>query len=178
MWCALLEDVERSATAEPQAAIEPESAFSWGDDLNDWVTDQEMTAALDEVSRRYSDADLDDDAVLENHAEGETEWRWSFRLIGDTESWTVIAHDGAHGGRTQDLTATTNDPRLPDGAVYEEAFGFAHGFYILSGPNSDELICMTVVPPGGLVTVDRTPRHGDRVLALASIMLREMGWVE
>jgi len=65
--------------------------------------------------------------------------------------------------------------------VYEAASGFAQGFYILSGPNSDESICIGLLPPGvsfGYPQGSEIGVHEDRIFALASMMLQEMGWAD
>jgi hypothetical protein len=103
---------------------------------------------------------------------------WSFRLAGDEGSWRVFAHNGSHDGQYVG-PPTETDPRLPPGVVFQRGEGFAYGFYILSGPNSRESICMSVLPPGvAWPQGSDVDVHEDRVFALASMMLREMGWAD
>ena len=65
--------------------------------------------------------------------------------------------------------------------TYEALEGFAWGYYVLSGPNSGELICLTVTPHGegfGYPAQTEVGVHKDIVFAVASMMLNEMAWAE
>lgn len=143
--------------------------FSWSeDDLSEWVTEGDMTLALEDVLNE----EFDGGAVFERT---DDEFNWSFG------GWQVTAHNGDHRPEGGVVEPTMTDPRLPQGVTYETLSGFAHGFYGLSGPNSDESICMTVFPPGtsyGYPQGTEVESHEDRVFALASLMLQEMGWIE
>lgn len=156
---------------------DPANAFSWDeDDLAEWVTEEEMARAVGDALT----PDVDGEVVLDRPPTDPGEWQWSYRLAGDSDSWRVMAHDGDHEGKTEDLVLKQTDPRLPDGVVFEPAWGFAHGSYMLSGPNSDESICLTLIPPGeslGYPSTSEVEVHEDRVFAIASVRLREMAWV-
>ncbi len=173
--------VQPTVTTTVLEATEPEAAFSWyRDDLSEWVTEGEMTDLLTGLMGREGQDALEGEVLLD-HSEGDTDWTWTFRTAGDAGTWRIIAHNGYHlpeGGRVE---PTETDPRLPIGVTYEQQSGFAHGFYGLSGPNSNQTICMTVFPPGaGFGYPDRleVEAHEDRVFAIASMMLREMGWTD
>ena len=166
-------------TESPLTSDGPETVFSWGRDLSAWVSEDEMTTALRSLLGDVHESG----AIVER---SDDDWDWSFG------GWTVSAHSGDHDGdRRRDTDLSKTDPRLPPGVVYEAAWGFAHGFYILSGPNSDESMCMTVRPQGRGLGYPNYPypvereiyppeseiaAHEDRVFGLASMMLREMGW--
>lgn len=149
--------------------IEPGIVFSWdADDLGEWVTQAEMTIALED----FWDAEIEVGAVLEyvptTHGTRFDEWRYSIA------GWRIFAHNGDHDGDgVVEVETTRTDPRLPHGVSYGKGEGFAWMSYILSGPNSDQSICLTAVGP---------PRSGDPdedlVFAVASMMLREMGWTD
>lgn len=154
------------------------TVFSWnGGELSEWVTEDEMTDALAYLSTEYLGADLDGTVRVDK----EEDWVWSFQLVGDTGVWQVIAHNGDHRPEGGVAEPNQSDPRLPPGVKYEAFGGFAHGFYGLSGPNSDESICMTLMSPDsywGYPEGAEVRTHEDRIFALASMMLREMGWAD
>lgn len=156
-------------------ALRPAAVFSWdGDDLGEWVTEDEMTVALEEVVSRYAGTDPDGSALL-NHSAGDTDWEW------DLEGWRVIAHNGDHSPEGGVVEPTHADTRLPQGVRYEALSGFAYGFYGLSGPNSDETLCIALFPPGtgfGYPKDSEADAYEDMLFALASIVLGEMGWAE
>ena len=117
----------------------------------------------------------DGEATVVGGAVGEVRWY--------LDRWTVVAHNADHDGdgvvRGEGLTKT--DPRLPAGVVYEPAVGFAHGYYLLSGPHSPEAVCMTVLPGvrfGHPADESEVAAHEDHVFAVATMMLREMGWAD
>jgi hypothetical protein len=156
---------------------EPETVFAWnGDDLSEWVTEAEMTAVLRDVVSRYADAVLDAEARFDREAAdvGGDEGSW---VAGD---WQVHFHNGDHDGRYVGPPPET-DPRLPEGVTYEWEWGFGWGNIIFSGPNSDEMIALSLRPPG---TSQAYPRgseaaaYRDMLFALAPRMLREMGWLD
>ena len=164
--------------ASSSASPVPPTVFQWsGDDLNQWVTEAEMTAALGDLSRRHTGSDLDGEALL-GPREPSDDWGWS------AGGWRVSVHDGDHGGsgavassadgEVMDLTGA--DPRLPEGVVYEKGDGFAEDSYILSGPNAEESICITVYPPGTSWGDYDADVRDDVAFGVASMMLREMGW--
>jgi hypothetical protein len=162
---------------------EPGTVFSWnGDDLSAWVTEDEMTAALEHVSTLYAGEDLEGEAVVEHAVSdqgGIDDWVWMIGPTDDANTWKVIVHNGDHDGRYIG-PPTETDPRIPFGVTFEQGSGFASGSYILSGPNSDESICITLLPPGrGLFYPDPSEvgAHEDMAFALATMMLQEMGWV-
>ncbi len=148
--------------------IEP-GIFSWDtDDLGEWVTQADMSAALED----YWDSEIEVGAGLEYvPATQATRFdEWQYGIAG----WRIYAHNGDHDGDgVADVETTMTDPRLPEGVSYGKGEGFAWMSYILSGPNSDQSICLTAVAP---------PRSGDPdedlIFAVASMMLREMGWTD
>lgn len=153
----------------------PDRAFSWGDDLSEWVTEEEMAQALADVVRQYRGANLEDGVTISlSRPDGEGDDGWSWEAVG----WSVQVHSGDHDGRFDveaDVEATLTDPRLPEGVTYQEGWGFAWMSRILVGPNSDESICVTLVP------ADRAfedPDYEDMVFAIGSMMLREMRWAD
>jgi hypothetical protein len=138
------------------------------------VTEDEMTELLVELLHR------DGTAVLSNvpdskdpYAGGSDMWVWDF------EDFRVLAHNGDHGGTGTGATSqsgevvplTKTDEALPAGAVFEPLWGFADGFYLLSGPLSKESICMRAYYRGEW---DR--QESALTLAVAARMLTEMGW--
>lgn len=170
-------------------ALEPAGppVFSWdNDDINEWVTEDEMTAALEELSWRYQGTDLGGEAVFESSGDPEavfepggfSGWAWRVGPAGDP-TWRVVVHDGdEHTASPSDQISKT-DPRLPEGVVYHAGWGFAWGAYVLSGPNSDEWICIMVFPPGASSQYpdeSEVGEHENMVFDLASMMLREMRW--
>lgn len=158
----------------------PEDVFSWSDgDLAEWVTEDEMSDTL----KGLLGVEIDGEATWDHEADGSS---WSFG------GWRVYAHNGDHSPDGGVVAPTTTDPRLPQGVTYQALWGFAHGFYGLSGPNTDESICLAVFPPGerlgyplrywdsdlGDPENSEAKAHEDRVFAVASMMLQEMGWAD
>lgn len=168
-----------TTTVVPTTAVSveptPGPVFSWSrDDLGEWVTEDEMTDALKDVVRRHTDSDLEGEAVLVPKTGGVDDWVWVLGL------WTVLAHDGHHDAR-YDGPPLGTDPRLPPGVTYEALSGFAWGYYVLSGPDSDELICLSVIPHGKFGSYPaqtEVEAHRDIVFGVASMMLNEMAWAE
>lgn len=150
---------------------EPRAVFTWGEDLSEWVTEEEMAQALADVVRQYRGANLEDGVTVSlSRPDGEGDDGWGWEGVG----WSVQVHSGDHDGRV-DVEPTQTDPRLPEGVTYQEGWGLAWMSRILVGPNSDESICVTLVP------ADRAfedPEYEDMVFAIASMMLREMGWAD
>jgi hypothetical protein len=71
--------------------------------------------------------------------------------------------------------------------VYQKGSGWCEDCYILSGPNSDESIHLLLETHGlklrdesgeNSVLTHSDESHEDRVFALASVLLREMGWAD
>jgi hypothetical protein len=152
--------------------------FSWArDDLREWVTEDEMTDILTVMSVPYFGAELDGDVGSRVSA---ADWVLSFRLADGAGSWRLLVHNGNHGGAYLGPPKET-DPRLANGVTYEAEWGFGHGGYILSGPHSRELLALHLLPPGtsfGYPHGTEVEVHEDRIFALASMMLREMGWAD
>lgn len=152
---------------------EPGTVFSWGDDLNEWVTEAEMTAILEDVSARYAGTGPDGVAVFDRESADSGTWT--------AGGWSVGFHNGDHGGRYVGPRIET-DQRLPLGVTYEQEMGFGWGHYILSGPNSDEMIAIWLRPPGkqgfGYPHESEVDAYEDMVFALATQMLQEMGWAD
>lgn len=166
-WIVAL--VALTATACGGTATEADTIFSWSrGDLGEWMTEDEMTDALHTV------LGVDGRAVLHHEADG---WMW-WEYAGHR----ISAHDGDHDGDgVVDTDLTKTDPRLPDGVVYEAAWGFAYGSYLLSGPNSEASLCMEILPPGvsaGYPAESEVEAYEDTLFSLASIMLHEMGWTD
>ena len=153
-------DDDAAESDDGPAAPEPEAAvFVWDDDnLNDWVTDDEMADAIADLVPGSTGADVEAGPVEHD----EYGYSWEVRVPGE-QGWAIHAHP--HDG----LTATTTDPRLPSGATY----GPDWGGYTLSGPYSDEVIGVIVHPPAGVSLSEM-----DRVFTVGSMMLREMGWAD
>ena len=144
--------------------------FSWGDDLSRWVTEDEMTQLLVELLHQDGTAVL----IREDSDEARNDWVWDF------EDFRVVAHNGDHGGTGTGASSqsgevvplTKTDEALPEGVVFEPLWGFADGFYLLSGPLSKESLCMTVMykPEWD------NNQESTLTLAVAAMMLTEMGW--
>jgi len=159
---------------DPQSANQRKTVFQWGDDLGAWVTEAEMSAVLDDVVKAYAGVGLAGGARVVDGVD----WSWTFRPSGRAGEWSVHVHNGEHGGRTTLASLTETDERLPQGAVYVTEPGFAHLRYVFSGPNSDELMCMALALPGiDYEDPDDLAVHREGVLAVASMLLSEMGWV-
>lgn len=166
-------------------SVEPAgpAVFSWdGDDINQWVTEDEMTAALEDLSWRYRGAGLDAEAVFESLNDPDSVfepdgswWRWN------ASGWRVTVHNGDdHPASPSDQVLQT-DPRLPERVLYHAGWGFAWGSYVLSGPNSEESLCITVDPPGtssDYPDESEVEQHENMSFELASMMLQEMGWAD
>ncbi len=164
-------------TAKAVDGIGSGKVFTWGgNDLEDWVTESEITAAISEVSSRYTGTALEDEAVFDSEGSDVTGREAGWRAGG----WNVLFHDGGHDGR-YDGQPAESDPRLPQGVTYEAEEGFGWGFYILSGSNSDELISIMLRPPGksyGYPNASELDAYEDMLFAIAAQMLRELGWVD
>ena len=169
----LFRSSERRVPAEPPDAVltptEPGAVFSWsGEDLSEWVTEDEMTDAIRDASALYEGQGPTGKVVYEGTDDG-VSWE-----AGD---WSFEISNGDHGGKYVG-PPTSIDPRLPEGVTYKAEEGFGVGGYILSGPNSDEMIAIHLWWPGGpLGDHPLEGVHEDMVFAIASRLLEEMGWV-
>lgn len=160
-----------TASTVPTTAV-PGTAFTWIEgDLGAWVTTDEMTNAIKDAAQRYAGVELQGQAVLLPREPGDTGWTWA--LAG----WRVLAHNGDHGGRYAG-PPTEADPRLPSAVTYEAEDGFGYGGFVFRGPGSDELIAVHLIPPGWSAGNPLPRYHEDASFALASMMLREMGWTD
>lgn len=146
---------------------EPTEPFDWGSDLSRWVTEDEMTEALEVLSRTYYQdygrGDLGGTAVLARPGGG-GEYVWGAGF------WSVGVHAGGGYHPAPDKT----DPRLPDGVRYSgssQSYGF-------SGPNSSSAICLTVTTPGTTASIEEEPNYQSIVFEIATMLMREMGWVD
>lgn len=156
---------------------EPEGAFSWdGDDLTDWITEEEMTLALRHVLSGYAESDLEGAATFDHE---------SAAVDGDggqweLEGWTAQFHNGDHGGRYVGPPHGT-DRRLAPGVTFEQEEGFGWGHYIFKGPNSDEMISIWLRPPErsyGYPAGSEIAAYRSMLFPLATRMLQEMGWAD
>jgi hypothetical protein len=148
-----------TAGTEPDAS-EPTAVFSWSEDLTEWVTEAEMTAALQELSTRYyAGSDLGGEAVLARPG-GDLVWGVGY--------WSVGVHPG-HG-----FSLSETSPRLPEGVTYLAA----SQSYIFSGPNSSQSICITFTTPGTTASIEEEPYYQRMFFEVATMMLQEMGWVD
>ena len=157
--------------------LQPAAIFSWdGDDLSEWVTEAEMTAVLQDVASRYVGSDLESEAVFDE----ESVELAGFDGVWIAGGWRVSFHNGDHDGRYEG-PPTGTDPRLPQGVTYEAEQGFGWGHYVLLGLNSDEMISVWVRPAGtsfGYPPESEVEAHKDMTFAVATMMLREMGWAD
>jgi hypothetical protein len=145
--------------AGPADPVEP---FAWGEDLARWVTEDEMTALLGRLSRKYymdTGGSLGGEAVLSRPG-GDLVWSVGY--------WSIGVHDGGGWHPTPDTT----DPRLPTGVLYT-GDSQSHGF---SGPASSAAICLTVTTPGTTASIEEEPNYQSIVFEIATMMLEEMGW--
>lgn len=161
-------EVEAAVSPETTASVptEPTTVYSWVFDLSNWVTEDEMTVLLEDLSRRFyadtADGDLGGRVTLAKPSSAEFIWGVGF--------WSVGAHDG--GGYHPRPTLT--DPRLPDGVTYwgdSQSYGF-------SGPNSDQAICITLTTPGTTASILEEPNYETIFFEIATMMLHEMGWTD
>lgn len=167
----------RGAT-EPIAG--PSIVFRWGDDLSEWVTEDEMTDMFEGMSMRYAGVDLGDETASQAPGFGADGMNWR---VGpdDDPSWRLEVHNGSHIVDDGVVLLTTTDPRLPDGVTYGTG---GWGVYTFLAPNSDESICMSMEPPREILG-DPADDDGandalyeEMLFTLASRTLREMGWAE
>ncbi len=79
------------------------TVFSWGDDLSQWVTEDEMTEQLVEL------LGWDGTAVLSTTSGGD--WEWSFK------GFHVVADSG---DQCDVRSSTKTDEALPEGVVFGE----------------------------------------------------------
>lgn len=160
---------------------EPEAPFSWGDDIYEWVTPDEMKDMFDHLSRRYAGVEPGGGEVgvdrsglgMDTDVWHTSVWRYEAADSGPVENRTWIV--GIQRGELAGPRLT--DSRLPEGVVFEE--DWAGGQYILSGPNSTEAISINLSPPHDLRPYpEPTERYHDMYFELASMMLRELGWAD
>ena len=163
---------EPSATSVPATvsvpeAIDPMDPFDWAFSPDEWVTEEEMTALLEDLSERfyqdYGNGDLGGSAVLA-HPEGTGEYVWGVGY------WSV----GIHAGGGWHPTPTETDPRLPEGVMYATALPS----YTFGTGDSDETICLTVTTPGTTGSYVEEPNHERIVFEIASMLMEEMGWLD
>ena len=149
-------------------SAEPTEPFDWEFDLSRWVTEDEMTETLEALSKRYyqdyAGGDLGGRAVLARPGVTDHEYVWGIGY------WSV----GVHAGGGWHPTPDTTDPGLPDGVMYVAV----EPSYILSGPNSSGAICLTITTPGTTGSYEEEPNHKRIVFEIATMMLKEMAWVD
>jgi hypothetical protein len=128
------------------------TVFAWGDDLSQWVTEDEMTEQLVEL------LGWDGRAALSTTSGGG--WEWSFK------GFHVVADSG---DQCDVRSSTKTDEALPAGVVYRTG-GTWKPVHVFSGPLSEESVCVrTRSEQLGASTLGFT-------LAVAAMMLTEMGW--
>ena len=128
------------------------TVFSWGDDLSQWVTEDEMTEQLVEL------LGWDGTAVLSTTSGGD--WEWSFK------GFHVVADSG---DQCDVRSSTKTDEALPAGVVYRTG-GSWKPFHVFSGPLSEESVCVRTW------SEQLGPSSLGSTLAVAAMMLTEMGW--
>ena len=164
----------------PAESAGPDYPFSWGEDLTQWVTEDEIAEIVTDLLRTYADTDLEGAVHTDPSDDGES-WDWSVGAVGEIRGpWILNAHNGDHDGR-YDGRPTDVDSRLPDGVGFEAEVGFGFGHYIFSGPSSDELISLWLRPAGtsfGYPPSSQVDAYEDMLFSLASRLLRELGWAD
>jgi len=151
----------------------PEGTFSWGEDLSRWMTPDEMTVALTRAVTESGAGPVPLSGADFGALRGES----TEIVIG---GWRVLVHNGDHGG-AYDGPPSGTDPRLPRGVTYDAEDGFGWGGYIFSGPNSDEMIAIHLLPPGsyfGYPRASQVEAYREAMFSFASAMLLEMGWAD
>lgn len=127
-------------------------SFSAEDDLTLWVTETEMTTLLRELSTTYAHESLDTEAALVAGGPEAFDWEaapWKVNVTAADPSWP---YDRTH-------------PALPDGVLLS---GGDWSIYNFVGPYSDEALNLILWG-----SPDEEP-----VLAVAAMLLREMGWAD
>jgi hypothetical protein len=167
-------------------ASDSEAVFSWGDDISEWVTPEELELVFESLAMRYVGVDLredfgDSEVVFETYEGSEEEpvhWGWVYDPVIKPwrDGWGV---DVAEGNWERFVIAPQSDPRLPDGVVFWPDWGWGR---IFRGPNSSEAIGIGLSSPSELRPF---PEHPEREEAyyemyyeVASMVLRELGWAD
>jgi hypothetical protein len=149
-----------SVPAANDSPTEPTAVFAWGDDLTEWVTEDEMTALLEDLSNRFYGGGLGGEAVVAQPND----------LIWGVGYWSV----GVHAGGGYHDNPTQPAPQLPQGVTYA---GGSQS-YVFSGPNSDQSICITLTTPGTTASIEEEPSYRTMFFAVAAMLLQQMGWAD
>ncbi len=153
-----------TTAAQAGAPAGTATPYSWtGGALSIWVTPDEMTAFLRDLSLRYHDIDPGEAAFTPTGGD----------LVWTAGDWSITVHAGGGYHPTPNLT----DPRLPEGAKY----GGLGQSYVFSGPNSEGAICITLATPGTTIVdeepvLDGEPYFEDIMFEIGGFFLQEMGW--
>ena len=167
---------DRVVVGPPEA---PADVFSWDrDDMSDWVTEDEITAVLADLSIEYAGTPLDGKAEFEHRgASDELTWTDVLWIVGPTDGdnhWQVSVHNGDH--LPDDLWLHETEWTLPQGEITTGGWGV----FTVRGPNSDESFCihLEAAPTKVFGTYVREDIYVEMVSAVASMMLEELGWVD
>lgn len=172
-----------TTTATPDQVIggppeAPADVFSWDrDDMSDWVTEDEITAVLADLSIEYAGTRLDGEAELEHRGESdELMLTGAVWIVGPTDGdhhWQVSVHNGDHV--PDDLWLHDTEWTLPQGEITTGGWGV----FTVRGSNSDESFCIHLEAPTEIFgTYVREDIYVEMVSAVASMMLEELGWVD
>ena len=172
-----------TTTAAPDQVVvgppeAPADVFSWDrDDMSDWVTEDEITAVLADLSIEYAGTPLDGRAEFEHRGfvgVVRDAVEWTIGSIDGGNGWAVRVHNGDHISRGS-TEFSENDLKLPTGG---ESGGWV--VYRVRGPNSDESFCISVDAPTEIfgTTYWEDEINIEMVSAVASMMLEELGWVD
>jgi hypothetical protein len=177
----------------PDGAVsEPEPVFSWGDDIFEWVTADEMEVVFESLSIRHAGVALSEGEVVLERSGGPSadpwdEWNWIHEPIAPSQTpWRPPPGRWIAGARMWEweefVIAPQTDRRLPDGVVFWP--GPWGSGYTLRGPNSSEAIGISLLPPleSDLHPFDTYPdrreTYDEMLFEVASMMLRELGWAD
>ncbi len=155
----------------------PTEPYVAGEDLTEWVTIEEMSGVLEQVSVQFTGSPLADEVVAES-LDDEFWYRSGVPAGEETEffngGWEVLLEPRSD---ERSMVGAQPDPGLPDGV---EAVGPSYGgVYFVRGPLSDEVLSIWVNPPETLGSGDAgEARWQDLYFQVASMALVEMGWAE
>lgn len=165
----------------------PVGVFSWSaDDISEWVTNDEITAVLADLSIEYAGTYLDSDAefeLVERPAPVDHELviggafnqaMWTVGREHGDNYWQVGVHNGDHIADNRWFSEVSLS--LPEGAINNEG---SWGVFAVRGPNSDESFCIWLGAPTEIFgTYVEEDIYLEMISAVASMMLEELGWVD